>query len=348
MSQRTVAGLVAAPVVLALLLVAFFAPLPYVVYRPGPTINVLGADTADCSGHCADHPIIQVSGHATYPTTGQLRMVTVSVTEPNAHMSLAELLPAWFSRNDAVYPWDAVYSKGTTEKQSKSEGAAQMTSSQDNATAVALTELGDKVPVVAQIASVLKGAPADGELKTGDLVLAIDGTKPKTIDDLVAQIKGATGPLDLLVQRKNKQVHVSVTPQNHKIGVSIGAAYDFPFHVQLNVDPSIGGPSAGLMFSLAIYDTLTPGSLTGGNAIAGTGEIESDGSVGPIGGIQQKIAGARRDGAKLFLVPKDNCVDAKGADNGSMRLVRVDTMHDAVTEIGAWVKDHHANLPSCS
>lgn len=340
MSQRTVAGLVAAPVVLALLLVAFFAPLPYIVYRPGPTINVLG----DHSGH----PMIQVSGHPTYPTTGQLRMVTVSVSEPNAHVSLAELLPAWFSRSDAVYPWDAVYRKGTTEKQSRSEGAAQMTGSQDNAKAVALQELGEKVPVVTQIASVLKGSPADGKLEAGDHVLAVDGTKPKTIDDLIAQIKAATGALDLLVERKQEQVHVSVTPKDHKLGVSIGPAYDFPFPVNLNVDKDIGGPSAGLMFSLAIYDTLTPGSLTGGKRIAGTGEIESDGSVGPIGGIQQKIAGARRDGAKLFLVPKDNCVDAKGADNGSMRLVKVDTMHDAVSEIEAWVKDPHANLPSCS
>lgn len=339
MSQRTVAGLVAAPLVLALLLVAFLAPLPYIVYRPGPTLNVLGDN--------AGKPMVEVSGHPTYPTAGQLRMVTVSVSEPNAHVTLSELLPAWFSRNDAVYPWDAVYSKGTTEKQSKSEGAAQMTSSQDNATAVALEELGVNVPVVAQIAAVLKGAPAQGRLQAGDDVLAINGTKPQTIDALVAQIKAATGPLDLLVERKGKQIHVSVTPQDHKIGVSIGPAYDFPFPVHLNVDPSIGGPSAGLMFSLSIYDTLTPGSLTGGNVIAGTGEIESDGSVGPIGGIQQKIAGARRDGAKLFLVPKDNCVDAKGADNGPMRLVKVDTMHDAVGEIEAWVKDHHANLPSC-
>ena len=83
------------------------------------------------------------------------------------------------------------------------------------------------------------------------------------------------------------------------------------------------------MFSLAIYDTLTPGSLTGGREIAGTGEIDADGTVGPIGGIQQKIVGARDDGAQLFLVPTDNCAEALGADNGDMRLVQAETFDEA-------------------
>ncbi len=75
-------------------------------------------------------------------------------------------------------------------------------------------------------------------------------------------------------------------------------SYQFPVEVTVGVDPAIGGPSAGLMFSLGIYDTLTEGSMTGGEAIAGTGTIGPDGAVGPIGGIDQKIAGARDDGAE--------------------------------------------------
>ena len=86
-----------------------------------------------------------------------------------------------------------------------------------------------------------------------------------------------------------------------------------PFDVSVNINDDIGGPSAGLMFSLAIYDTLTPGSLTGGQVVAGTGTIDDGGQVGPIGGIQQKIAGAREAGAQLFLVPPDNCADAARA-----------------------------------
>ena len=112
-------------------------------------------------------------------------------------------------------------------------------------------------------------------------------------------------------------------------------------------DPAIGGPSAGLMFSLGIYDTLTPGSLTGGHAVAGTGTVDASGRVGSIGGIQQKIVGARDAGAELFLVPPDNCKEALGAPRGDMRLVRADTMHEAREAIAAGVKDHDADLPSC-
>jgi PDZ domain-containing protein len=101
------------------------------------------------------------------------------------------------------------------------------------------------------------------------------------------------------------------------------------------------------MFALSIYDTLTPGSLTGGQVVAGTGTITADGTVGEIGGIQQKIAGARQDGAQLFLVPPANCADAIGADNGSMRLVKAATLGDAISEVKAWTANHDAPLPSC-
>ena len=120
-----------------------------------------------------------------------------------------------------------------------------------------------------------------------------------------------------------------------------------PFPVQVDINPAIGGPSAGLMFSLAIYDTLTPGSLTDGGRVAGTGEIADDGTVGPIGGIQQKIVGARQDGAQLFLVPSDNCTDAEGARNGDMRLAKVTTFQSALSIVQTWAKNHDAKLPEC-
>jgi PDZ domain-containing protein len=125
-------------------------------------------------------------------------------------------------------------------------------------------------------------------------------------------------------------------------------AYEFPIDVTVNIGDNIGGPSAGLLFSLAIYDTLTPGSLTGDQVVAGTGTIDEKGKVGPIGGIQQKIVGARDDGAVLFLVPPDNCDDALGARNGDMRLVKAVTMHAAAQAIEKWVKDPDAKLPTCA
>ena len=146
---------------------------------------------------------------------------------------------------------------------------------------------------------------------------------------------------------------MSVTPTtvdgHPHVGIQVGTepVQKLPVDVKVNLDPAIGGPSAGLMFSLGIYDTLTPGSLTGGKTIAGTGTVDAAGSVGPIGGIQQKIVGARDAGAQLFLVPPDNCAEALGAPNGDMRLVKATTMHDALRAVQTWVQDPSASLPSC-
>jgi PDZ domain-containing protein len=173
---------------------------------------------------------------------------------------------------------------------------------------------------------------------------------------VVAAVGGATAgqPVRLVVRRDGERKGIAVTPRSvdgkPQVGIQVStqAKPDLPIDVTININPSIGGPSAGLMFSLGIYDTLTPGSLTGGHVVAGTGTMDATGKVGPIGGIQQKIAGARDAGAELFMVPPDNCDEALGADNGDMRLVRADTMHDAVQAIEAWVDDPDADLPTCS
>ena len=132
--------------------------------------------------------------------------------------------------------------------------------------------------------------------------------------------------------------------------VDRAGCYDFPFDVKLNLDENIGGPSGGLMFAMGIYDVLTPGSLTGGKVIAGTGEIDAQGKVGEIGGIQQKLVGAQDDGAQLFLVPTANCAEALGGhyDPDKMRLVKVTTLDEAIKDVKAWVKDPNAKLPRCT
>jgi PDZ domain-containing protein len=346
MTQRTLAGLVAVPLLLALWVAAGVEGLPYVTYAPGLTVNVLGDNGKG-------QPIITVDGHKTYTGTGQLRMTTVYVSQPQARNNIFELMHDWISRDNAVYPYAAIYQEHETVEQSKKQGQQEMTSSQDAATAAALTELGYSV-TEAEIAAVEKGSPAAGHLEKGDVVLDVGRTAVADGDELVAAVKATpTGrPLDLTVKRDGKQVAVRVTPtevdgQPH-IGVQVGTSTTrFPFEVKVGIDPSIGGPSAGLMFSLGIYDTLTPGSLTGGQVIAGTGTIDAGGTVGPIGGIQQKIAASRKAGARIFLVPPDNCDEAIHGRNGSMRLVEAPTMHSAVQSIQAWVKDHDAKLPTC-
>lgn len=353
MNQRVIAALLATPLAAALVLVALLAPLPYTTYSPGPTVDVLAAPDGK--------EIIQVGGgEKTYRDSGQLRMTTVSVTPRTAQVNLFEVMQSWLSSSDAVYPRDAVYPDDRTAEQDETEGQVQMLSSQDTASAIALRALGYDVPSYVEVQGIDSGAPADGALDLRDLFVAVNGTRLAQ-DDLQAASTAITDaiaaapagqPVQLTVLRDGKEVTVPVVPEagddgEPRIGIIMGQGYDLPFPVNVDIDPRIGGPSAGLMFSLAIYDTLTPGSLTGGGEVAGTGEIEADGSVGPIGGIQQKIVGARQAGAQLFLVPADNCDDARGADNQDMRLAKVATFDDARAAIEAWAADHGATLPSC-
>ena len=346
MTQRMIAGLLAVPLLLALIVAAAVESLPYVTYAPGLTVNVLGDNEEG-------KPIIEVEGKPTYHDDGQLRMTTVFVSQRDAHNHLFELMKDWISPSDAVYPFESQYPKQGTVKQDREESQQEMTSSQDAATAAALTELGYDVtdPVVA---SVEKGAPADGVLEPGDVVLEVAGTPTETTDDVVAQVGAATPgePLRIVVRRDGTRTPLTLTPREAdgraQIGISLGMTTgDFPIEVTIGIDPAIGGPSAGLMFSLGIYDTLTPGSLTGGRVVAGTGTIDASGNVGPIGGIQQKIVGAREAGAELFLVPPDNCDEAVNAENGDMRLVEAPTTHSAIQSIEAWVEDPDAKLPTC-
>lgn len=366
MTQRTIAALVAVPLLLALLAVAVFTPLPYATYAPGLTVDVLGSD-GDGDGDAGsgsddgqpeaevtgEAEIIQVEGHRTYRDKGQLRMTTVFVSLPGANKTLPELIGAWFDEDRAVYPYDAVHDADETVEESRRAGAIDMVSSQDQAVAVALEELGYEVTPAVMAAFVEKDTPATGKLEVGDLFLQVNGT-PVTAPDQMAGLVGAAPkgqPVEIELLRDGQRRTVEVVPEQvdgqSRLGVTLGTGYRFPFEVSVNIDDQIGGPSAGLMFSLAIYDALTPGALTGGKSVAGTGTIAADGKVGPIGGIQQKIAGARRDGAELFLVPAANCADALGADAGDMRLVRATTMHEARLAIEDWAADPDATLPSC-
>jgi Lon-like protease len=347
MTQRTWAGLLAVPLLLALWVIALVTPLPFVTYEPGLTVDVLDAPNGE--------ETIQVNGHKTYRDDGELRLTTVYVTRPESDVNLLQLMAGWISTDDAVYPKRAVYPKGETDAASEQEGALEMVGSQDAAVAVALDELGVDYDDAIKVATVDSKAPAGDVLKSGDLILAVGGepvTTPSQIEDAVLA-SGPGKPLDLRIERGGSERTVTLTPEededgNARIGISMLPSFRFPFQVSVGIDDQIGGPSAGLMFSLGIYDTLTPGSLTDGEVIAGTGTIAPDGKVGPIGGIQQKIAAARETGAKLFLVPAANCREALGATNGDMSLVRASTMHEAVQALEAWADDPDADLPSCA
>jgi len=346
MNQRLIAAVAAVPLVLGLIVAAALMPLPFAVYEPGYTVDVLAKDQNDAE-------IIQVLGHKTYRDDGELRMTTVLVTAPETDKTLFQLMGAWFDPDDAVYPAEAVHPKNQTDEQNQIEGEVQMITSQDAAIAVAQREMGLTVTELAGVAHVNAGAPADGKLFVRDLFLEVGGQRVQTTEDVINAVKESTPgePLDMVVLRDHKRTEVSVVPEQAKdgpaIGIFLGNGFRFPFDVSVNISPDIGGPSAGLMFSLAIYDTLTPGSLTDGEIVAGTGEIAPTGQVGPIGGIQQKVVAARDSGAELFLVPEINCPEALKADNGDMRLVLAETMHDARLALEEWAADRDAELPSC-
>ncbi|MGA8255914.1 MAG: S16 family serine protease [Nocardioides sp.] len=352
MSQRLIAACLAVPAVLALIVFATVAKLPYATYAPGGTLDVLGNDENEAA-------IIQVEGRKTFRDDGELRMTTVSVSTPCADpddcgLPLSRLLSAWIDGDESVYPYDAVHGEEDTPESSRAEGALQMATSQESAIEVALREMGIDVPQVLQVGAVTPDMPAEGTLQVGDTLLTVDGVKAvddKRLRQLIADGEAGT-PLEIGIERDGEKKTVRITPVQQDgrllIGITPGYNYDFPFDVTINISPNIGGPSAGLIFSLAVYDTLTKGSLTGGYDVAGTGEIYPDGTVGPIGGIEQKIAGARDQGADLFLVPEANCADALDADNnGDMRLMRASTMHEVRLGLEQFAADVDAELPDC-
>lgn len=345
MTKRVRATLVALPLLASLLLLAAFIPAPYVVFSPGMTVDILGTN--------GKKEVVQVEGHKVFRDEGQLRMTTVYVTQPDSRISIYEAVVAWLDPDRSIYPRNTIYTEDITTEQNREEGAVQMVSSQDAATANALRELGYEIPEVIEVLGVSKGMPAEGKLATRDILTRIGGVEIEDADDVVRAVTGAPKgkPLAFDVLRAGKPVSVEVTPKvvdgANRVGIFPGVGFQFPFEVTVNIDESIGGPSAGLMFALAIYDTLTPGSLTGGDIVAGTGTIDQAGAVGPIGGIAQKVAAARDAGADLFLVPADNCDGVGRADPGDMRLVRTGTMAEALDAIETWTDDPEAPLPTC-
>ncbi len=345
MSQRLIAVCIAGPLALILGGIALSVPLPYASYSPGPTFDVLGKDADEAE-------FVQVDGHKAYYDDGQIRFTTVIASSNGDKLSLGDALARWLDPDKAVVPYDVVHPPQQSAEDEEAQGAVQMTTSQDVAKAVALTELGYDIPSAVQVAYVDPEGPAYDKLLVRDIFKEVDGQPVTKAEEIVAAVqkhKDLTN-VEFKIQRGKDELMVRVKPtikeDAPRVGVTLGMGYEFPFDIKLRVDQSVGGPSAGLMFSLAIYDTLTPGSLTGGATIAGTGELLPDGKVGPIGGVAQKIAGAQDAGAELFFVPKDNCPDVADLDP-DLRLVKATTMHEARLALEKWVEDRDADLPTC-
>lgn len=343
MSRRAATLWVAAAGVVVALVAASVISVPYVALTPGPTLNTLG--------RAGNRPLIEIAGHRTYPTDGHLNMVTVSfIGGPGSNFNVFAALRAWLSPHEAVVPQDEIFTPGQSEQQVTKQDTEEMVNSQQTAAAAALCQLNISFKTVDTIAATEKGMPAAGRLRAGDVITAVDGapvTCKADASTLIKKHRPGT-PVVITIARGNSSRQVRLVTANISgqavIGVSVAESFNFPFKVKINVT-NIGGPSAGLMFALAIIDKLTPMNLTNGTFIAGTGEIEANGTVDPIGGIQQKMAGARAAGATVFLTPAANCADAAGAVPAGMRLIKVSTLSGALSALAALKAGRP--VPSC-
>lgn len=326
MSRRALTLLLASVLALGLAIAGAVQTVPYVALTPGPAFNTLGT--------VGGAQVLTITGHQTYPTQGALDLTTVSVQD---NITLFEAIKGWFSSSEAVLPREIVVPPDKTEKQNDQENVQLMQQSQDDATAAALRELG--IPSTITVKVVTKGAPAAGHLKIGDVITSVDGTPVKTADPLRSLISKRAPGKSVVIGYTRGGVPATVTLVTISSGETtpraiVGVQLSEVSAVKVNIRlKDVGGPSAGLMFALGIIDKLGPDSLTGGRNIAGTGEITADGTVGIIGGIAQKMRGAKAQGATVFLSPAGNCKDAKANKPDGITLVKVSTLKGALAAL---------------
>ncbi|HET6530785.1 MAG TPA: PDZ domain-containing protein [Actinoplanes sp.] len=323
MRRRGVTVILGALITALLAIGVMAAPMPYVVLKPGPTVNTLGSDNGK--------EVIQVTKAETSTSKGQLRLTTVGVQND---VELVWAIRGWISNEQAVVPRDVIYPPNQTEKEVEQQNEQEFAVSQTSAETVALRELG--YPIQTVVAEVTADQPATGKLRKGDVITSVDGapvTSSAKLQELV-QGKPAGAALTVGYRRDGKADTAQITTAagdngTPRIGVQITQEQPHPFDVKIDLS-EIGGPSAGLMFTLGIIDKLKPEDLTGGKIIAGTGTIDDEGNVGPIGGIPQKLMGAKAAGAQLFLVPKNNCAEALRNAVPDLPMAEVATVDDAL------------------
>ncbi|MGO1487003.1 MAG: YlbL family protein [Arachnia sp.] len=332
-------------VVLASLLVVL--PVPFVTWKPGNTVNVLASVDSG--------PLLDVKGIQNYSTDpSQLLMTTVSTTRVDAHVSLPEALLAHVrSRADAL-PREVLYPAGLSSEEVREEAVAAMDTSRAHATVAALRAAGQTVTEMPIVSSVTLSGPANDRLQPGDLIESVDGTPVESVDEVgeIVAARGVDEPVVFRVLRDGATENVSVqtgadAEGRPSVGIKVASGYKYAPEVVYRIDSSVVGPSAGLVFSLAIYDKITEGNLLGDEVVAGTGTMNPEGNVGSIGGVRQKLAGAERDGATVFLLPLSNCSDV-GNLATDMRLVPVSTLKDAISALQLIDEGKsYAEVPTC-
>ncbi|HYJ72840.1 MAG TPA: S16 family serine protease [Actinomycetota bacterium] len=323
--------------VLALIGLVFainFYQLPVIALSPGPMEDVLAR--------------LKVEGSRVYDSEGKLYLTSVGIDDD---VRFYEALLDMANRDVQLLPRAELYPEEQDSTEIDKENAALMDRSKETASVVALREVGYEIePSGVEVTQVVAGTPADGKLRAGDRILDADGRAVASTDEVRAAItrheigERVAFRIDRDDNEKNVSLQVQEADGQPRVGILLRDLFpDLPVKVSIETENNIGGPSAGLMFTLSIIDKLTPEDLTGGKRIAGTGEIALDGGVLPVGGVAEKLIAVRRLGVTTFLIPAENCDSVRGQVPDGLRLVKVSTINDALR----FLRDPKATAPGC-
>ncbi|WP_430868497.1 YlbL family protein [Demequina aurantiaca] len=322
-------------------------PSQFAIGGPGPTYDTLGVDDSG-------EPLVAIEGAPTYPASGELRLTTVSVSRGGSSLfTMGSVLAGYFSSQRYVVPEEFVFGDPDQEADYDEQAQQDWITSQESATVSALEALGVPVPATIRVAGVQEDSNAVGLLQTDDVLTAIDGQPVETYTEM-SEAVSVHEPGDMIqvtVMRGEEEVTESFEMLDAGdgtavMGIWIDPTFDIPIDVTVQID-RVGGPSAGTMFSLAIMDKLTEEDELSGQNVAGTGTIDADGDVGPIGGIQFKMDGASKAGAEYFLAPVENCEDVRGHVPQGLSVFSVDNLDDAYTAVVAIGSGNTSQLPTC-
>lgn len=299
--------------------------VPYVSLGPGPTFDTLG----EVDGK----EVVDIEGAETHPTTGHLNMTTVSQRD---NLTLGQAMTLWMSGREQLVPRDLVYPPDMSKDEIDQANTQEFKRSEDSAEYAALGYL--KYAPAVTVETVTKDGASAGKLEEGDAIDGVDGVPVTSLDQFQGIMEKTKPGQEIIIdfRRKNAPpgiatIKLGSNPEKPHgfLGIGVVEAPWAPFTIDFNL-ANIGGPSAGLVFSLAVIDKLTTGDLSGDTFVAGTGTINAEGKVGSIGGITHKILAAHEAGASVFLVPADNCEEAKSAHEDGMDLVKVENLGQAV------------------
>ncbi len=320
------ASLLAAGFVLILLA---SVKVPYLATSPGPVLEVQG--------------IVEVEDVPSFSGKGELFLLTIS--RGSDPLTIFEWFEAWRDPSVDLVKRELVVPEGTTSDERRRRNLEVMHSSQQLAIAVALDRLGYDISVVgngAYISEVTGGGPADGIVLPDDIIVGFDGAPVEFVQDLIDAVRAAEigGTVMVTVDRADELKDLVLTlgesptePGVPLIGVMLtdaGARFEFPIDVTIDAG-SVGGPSAGMMLSLAVYNRLTEDDITRGHRVAGTGSLTAEGGVQRIGGIRQKVIGAIGIGAEYILVPEGDFVAAEEEAGDDIDVIAVGTFDDALS-----------------